>query len=113
MMPPIFAFWIAIALIVAGFVVLAPLVRVIARAVEKRLESGDGVGGSDASELVSILRRIEERMDAIESEQERLREHQDFMDALMEGHEPPRIADTSTADEEEEESGDVYRSGET
>lgn len=106
MMPPIFGFWIAIALLVAGFMVLAPLVRVLARALEKRLESGNGVGGNDASELLSILRRVEERMDTIESEQERLREHQDFMDALLEKHdEPPRIADTSTSDDDDEEEG--------
>ena len=101
-MPPMFAFWIAIALIVAGFMVLAPLVRVLARAVDKRLESGNGVAGSDTSELLSILRRIEERMDTIESEQERLREHQDFMDALLEKREPPQIADTSSGEDEEE-----------
>lgn len=92
-MPPIFALVIVLALIVAGVAIALPLARFLGRALEKRLEGSGELGAGAAGDLVPILRRIEERMDAIEGEQERLREHQDFMDALLEKREPPRIAD--------------------
>jgi uncharacterized SAM-binding protein YcdF (DUF218 family) len=91
MMQPIFAFWILILLILAGVAVVMPLVRVLARAAERRLEAGGGAqGGGAGADIVPILRRIEERMDALEAQQEHMREHQEFLDALLEKREPPR-----------------------
>ncbi len=98
---PIFTLVILIALIVGGVALLRPVVEALSRGLGKRLEPGPG-RGVEGSDLIPILRRIEERMDAIEGQQERLREHQEFLDALLEKRDPPRIADKSAAEGEEE-----------
>jgi hypothetical protein len=101
---PFLPVWIVILVVAGGVVLLAPLARALGRALERRLESGSGPGGGgDGPDIIPILRRIEERMDAIEGEQERLREHQDFMDALLEQRDPPRIADGGGSDERDAE----------
>ncbi len=91
---------IVIALIVGAIGVLYPVARALGRAIERRLESGGGAAGvGDGADLLPILRRIEERIDALESEQGRMREHQEFMDALLENREPPRLGEPEPEDD--------------
>jgi len=96
---PMFSFWIMIMLIMAGVMVLLPLARAIGRNLEKRLESGGGSEGSGGgADIIPILRRIEERMDAIEAQQQRVQEHQEFLDALLEKREPPKMVEPGLGD---------------
>lgn len=95
-MQPIFLFWIILALIVGGVVLLYPLASRLGKFLDDwiAIRRAEQEGSRQIAELVAPqIERLGVRVEELERGQRRLEEQQEFMQSLLEsgGAEGPRV----------------------
>jgi len=96
-MPVIFLFAIILAVVVGTFAILVPLAQRLGGG--DRLRSGDERGRL-TGDMVRAMEELQDRLELLEKEQDRLKEQQAFMEALLEKKQQPALE----PGEEEEDS---------
>jgi hypothetical protein len=86
----IFDFWLIVFVIAGGIFLGYPLVRALSRAIEERFvgrrTDPDPLGERGVE--TPLIMRLEARVAELETEQQRLRDQQEFLESLLE--EPPK-----------------------
>ncbi len=85
---PLLVFWVIIASIIGGVILLRPVSKKLGNFLDEwiAIRRAEQLGSGEQSKGVSA------RLAALEEEQYRLREHQEFMESLKEKEEPSTIS---------------------
>lgn len=87
-MPVILLFAVVLAVIVGSFAILIPLAQRLGGG--DRLHSGDERGRL-TGDVVRAMEELQDRLELLEKEQDRLKEQQAFMEALLEQKQQPAL----------------------
>ncbi len=89
-MPVIFLFAIILAVVVGTFAILVPLAQRLGGGGGDRLRSGDQRDRL-TGDVVRAMEELQDRLELLEKEQDRLKEQQAFMEALLEKKQQPAL----------------------